>query len=89
MEVIDVTTVLDTFDKWKSFLSDRVAQAKASGMSDGLVTQLAFQVGEFLDDKVDPKNGEERLMKELWSVGTEEERKVLAALIVKFVEQKA
>lgn len=89
MEVIGVTTVLDTFDKWKSFLSDRVAQAKATGMSDGVLTQLAFQVGEFLDDKVDPKNGEERLMKELWSVGTDEEKKVLAALIIKFVEQKA
>lgn len=89
MEVIGVTTVLDTFDKWKSFLSDRVAQAKATGISDGVLTQLAFQVGEFLDDKVDPKNGEERLMKELWSVGTDEEKKVLAALIIKFVEQKA
>lgn len=84
-----MTTVLDTFDTWKSFLSDRVAQAKASGVSDGMLTQLAYQVGEFLDDKVEPKNGEERLMKELWSVGTEEEKKVLAALIVKFVEQKA
>jgi hypothetical protein len=89
MEVFGVTTVLDTFEKWKSFLSDRVAQAKATGMSDGVLTQLAYQVGEFLDDKVDPKNGEERLMKELWSVGTDEEKKVLAALIVKFVEQKA
>jgi len=88
MEVFGVTTVLDTFDKWKSFLSDRVAQAKATGMSDGVLTQLAYQVGEFLD-KVDPKNGEERLMKELWSVGTDEEKKVLAALLVKFVEQKA
>lgn len=84
-----MTTVLDTFEKWKSFLSDRVAQAKATGLSDGVLTQLAYQVGEFLDDKVDPKNGEERLMKELWSVGTDEEKKVLAALIVKFVEQKA
>jgi hypothetical protein len=89
MEVFGVTTVLDTFEKWKSFLSDRVAQAKATGLSDGVLTQLAYQVGEFLDDKVDPKNGEERLMKELWSVGTDEEKKVLAALIVKFVEQKA
>jgi hypothetical protein len=82
-------TVLDTFDKWKSFLSDRVAAAKAVGMSDETLTKLAFQVGEFLEEKIDPKTGEDRLLKELWSVGTVEERKMLASLMIKFVEQKA
>jgi len=82
-----MATVLATFDKWKSFLSDRVEQAKKAGMSEETISKLAFQIGEQLESKVDPKNDEERLLKELWDVGNEEERKTIARLMVKFVEK--
>lgn len=82
-----MTTVLETFDKWKSFLSQRVEQAQKTGMSEDMISKLAYQIGEFLDDKVDPKNGEERLLKELWDVSDEEERKTMARIMVKFVEK--
>ncbi|NDI33324.1 DUF3243 domain-containing protein [Chengkuizengella sediminis] len=83
-----MSTVLETFDKWKHFLSDRVEQAKKAGMSEDTISKLAFQIGEFLDDKVDPKNSEERLLKELWDVGNDEERKTMAKMMVKLVENK-
>jgi uncharacterized protein with von Willebrand factor type A (vWA) domain len=83
-----MNTVLETFDKWKQFLSERVEQAKQAGMSEETISQLAYQIGQFLEEKVDPKNGEERLLKELWDVGSEEERKTIARLMVKLVEQK-
>lgn len=83
-----MATVLETFDKWKEFLTERVNQAQQAGMSEDTISKLAFQIGEFLEDKVDPKNGEERLLKELWDVGDEEERKTMARLMVKFVERK-
>jgi len=82
-----MATALATFDKWKSFLSDRVEQAKKAGMSEETISKLAFQIGEQLESKVDPKNDEERLLKELWDVGNEEERKTIARLMVKFVEK--
>jgi hypothetical protein len=82
-----MASVLETFDKWKTFLSERVEQAKAAGMSEETISKLAFQIGEFLEDKVDPKNGEERLLQELWQAGTEEERKTLARLMVKLVDK--
>ncbi|MDP5273507.1 DUF3243 domain-containing protein [Chengkuizengella axinellae] len=81
-----MSTVLETFDKWKHFLADRVEQAKKAGMGEDTISKLAFQIGEFLDDKVDPKNPEERLLKELWDVGNEEERKTMSKLMVKLVE---
>lgn len=84
-----MSTVLSSFDQWKSFLSDRVEQAKASGMSEGFIATLAQQIGGFLSDKVDPKNGEQRLLKEMWDVSTDDERHALAHILVKFVEQKA
>lgn len=81
-------TVLETFDKWKQFLAERVNQAQSAGMNESTLSNLAFQIGEFLNDKVDPKNTEERLLKELWDVGSEEERKTIARLMVKFVDKK-
>lgn len=83
-----MSTVLETFDKWKAFLAERVNQAQATGMNEETISKLAFQIGEFLEDKVDPKNGEERLLQQLWQVGTEEERMTMARLMVKLVDQK-
>jgi hypothetical protein len=83
-----MSTVLETFDKWKAFLAERVNQAQAAGLSDETISKLAYQIGEFLNEKVDPKNEEERILKLLWDVGTEEERKTIARLMVKLVDQK-
>lgn len=82
-----MASVLTVFDKWKEFLKDRVKQAESTGMSEDTISKLAFHIGEFLADKIDPKNAEERLLKELWDAGDDEERKVLAGLMVKLVEQ--
>jgi hypothetical protein len=82
-----MSTVLQTFDKWKEFLAERVNAAQAAGMSDEMISKLAYQIGGFLDDKVDPENGEERLLKEIWDVASEDERKTMARLMVKLVDK--
>jgi hypothetical protein len=82
-----MATVLKSFDKWKQFLGQRVSQAELVGMSEETVTKLAFQIGEYLQDKIDPQNDEERVLKELWDVGNEQERKTLAHLMVKLVNK--
>jgi hypothetical protein len=82
-----MASVLKSFDKWKQFLGERVSQAEAVGMSEETVTKLAFQIGQYLEDKIDPKNEEERVLKELWDVGNEQERKTLAHLMVKLVRK--
>lgn len=81
-----MSTVLTNFATWKHFLADRVSQAKKMGMSEETISSLAFEIGSFLEEKVDPKNEEERVLKELWDVGDESERKVLSCLMVKLVQ---
>jgi hypothetical protein len=83
-----MATVLQSFEKWKHFLSERVDKAERAGMSDEMITKLAFQIGEFLADRIDPENKEERMLQELWKVGNEEERKTIARLMVKLVDQE-
>jgi hypothetical protein len=80
-------SVLDTFEQWKSFLGKRVEQAKKTGMKEETIAGLAYQLGDYLAGEIDPKNREERLLKELWDAGSDEEQKVLARLMVRLVEQ--
>ncbi|NBD22401.1 DUF3243 domain-containing protein [Paenibacillus glycinis] len=81
-----MATVLSNFGTWKEFLSDRVEQAKSMGLNEDTIANLAFEIGSFLDEKVDPKNEEQRTLKELWDAGDESERKTIAGLMVKLVQ---
>ncbi len=83
-----MATVLETFEKWKHFLAERVGQAQKAGLSDESISKLAFQIGDFLSDKVDPENREERLLKELWDVADETEKRMIARLMVKLVDEE-
>lgn len=84
-----MSTVLTNFETWKKFLGERVAAAKNMGLSEDVISKLAFEIGEFLHNKIDPQNDEERILKQLWDVGDESERKVIARMMVKLTEKTA
>jgi hypothetical protein len=84
-----MSTVLSNFDTWKDFLGERVVAAKKLGFDEESISKLAYEIGGFLEQKVDPKNDEERVLKELWDVGDESERKSMARLMVKLAERNA
>ncbi len=81
-------SVLKNFSQWKQFLNERIDQAQAAGINDQTIQNIAYQIGDYLAKNVDPENNEERLLKELWDVGNENEQKMLAGLMVKLVDQK-
>lgn len=80
--------VLHDWDKWKVALSKAVNLGENIGMSEEIIDGLAYSVGSFLSAIVDPENREERLLHELWKVGSKEDRKVLSKLIVKLVKSE-
>jgi hypothetical protein len=80
--------VLNNFDEWKKFLADRVSQAESLGMDQDTVHDLAYEIGDYLAQDIDPKNDQQRLLKELWEVADEDQQRVMAGLMVKLVEQK-
>lgn len=79
------TPILESFEQWKSFLSQQVYQAQGAGASQNTIVNAATRIGDFLANKVDPKNREQRLLKELWDKGNQEERHALAAMITRMV----
>ncbi|MBO2944139.1 DUF3243 domain-containing protein [Paenibacillus sp. F411] len=84
-----MSSVLKNFDSWKKFLGERVVQAEKAGMDENTISQLAYEIGDFLDEKVDPGNHSNRALKEIWDVGNEEERRTIAKLMVKLAKNNA
>lgn len=80
-------SVLENFEDWKGFLQDRVEQARSLGMDNQMIANMAQEIGDYLAQEVHPENGEEKLLKQMWEVSTEEEQQTLANIMVKLVGQ--
>ncbi|WP_044893704.1 DUF3243 domain-containing protein [Bacillus alveayuensis] len=81
-------SVLDNFEQWKSFLSERLDQAQQQGMNRQVISDIAYQIGDYLAKQVDPKNPEERVLADLWNVADEQEQHAIANAMVKLVQSK-
>ncbi len=73
------------WEQWKKALAKTVSVAETVGMSEKNIDKIALKIGNILADKVDPENREQRLLQELWRSGDEDDRAVLARLIVDMV----
>ncbi|WP_066320725.1 DUF3243 domain-containing protein [Bacillus sp. FJAT-29814] len=80
-------SVLDNWKQWQEFLGDRLDHAQDQGMSEGAINSLAYQIGDYLAKNVDPKNEQERVLADLWSVADQKEQQAIANLMVKLVKQ--
>jgi len=78
---------LSSFDDFKGFLSGKVRLGENLGLDEEQLANSAQKVADYLAGKERPKNSEERLLQELWKVGTEEEQHKLAHMLVRLVKQ--
>lgn len=81
-------SVLDNFDNWKDYLKGKLDEAKQYGMKDETITNVAHHVGDYLNERIDPKNEEQRLLHDLWNAANEEEQQAIANTMVKLVQNK-
>lgn len=72
---------------WKKILGRGVNLAEAAGISDENINKIAYRLGDFFANNFDPGNREQRLVKELWEVGAEEEKRALAKMIAKLADR--
>lgn len=78
---------INDWDAWKETLGNAVDIGESIGMSDNTITKVAEKVGTFLSNNVDPRNKEERLLKELWDAADENDRQTLAKLVTKISDK--
>lgn len=78
---------IDTnWEQWKSYLGTAINAGEFIGLSRENLNKMAYQVGKFLANEVDPANREQRLLKELWDVGSAKERETLSYLVLKMID---
>lgn len=71
--------------EWKNTLGKFVHGGKAIGFSEKRIENMAKGIGDFFADHFDPGNREQRLLKELWEQGNDNEKQALASLMTRMV----
>lgn len=77
---------IDDWGAWKDTLGKAIDLGETVGMSEDTINKVAERVGTFLANNVDPRNNEERLLKELWDVGDQVDKETLAKLVTRIVD---
>jgi hypothetical protein len=80
-----VEVIMEWHD-WKKAMHKLVDAGEFIGLSDDSINTIAYRVGDFLAHNANPRNREQRLLKDLWDVADNHEQKVLAILILKIIE---
>jgi len=80
------TETFSHWEKWKETLAKTVSLAETIGMSERSIDKIALKIGTILSARIDPENREQRLLQELWRVGDDKDRAVLAKLVVNMLE---
>jgi len=86
MDSGEIDRILRDFDEFKEYLGNRVRMAESIGLGEEQMAAIAQRVANYLASHENPRNSEEKLLQELWKVGTEEERHMLAHMLVRLAQ---
>ncbi|NMO94508.1 DUF3243 domain-containing protein [Paenibacillus lemnae] len=80
--------ILSDFDSFKTYLHKRIKLAESIGLGEEQLAKGAEKIASYLAENEEPRNSEEKLLQELWKVGTQEEQHKLAHLLVKLAQSE-
>lgn len=78
--------ILNDFEQFRGYLAKRIKLAESIGLGEEQMAVIAQKVADYLVSHEEPRNREEKLLQELWKVGTEEERHKLAHMLVRLAQ---
>jgi hypothetical protein len=78
--------ILENFESFQSSLRKRIQLAQKIGLNEEQLAVAAEKVAGYLAEHEEPRNSEEKLLLELWKVGSKEERHMLAHMLVKLAQ---
>src|SRR5690554_802000 len=79
--------ILDNFNRFRSYLKDKVDMGERMGMDEHQLASAAEKVANYLARNEEPQNREQHLLKEMWLVADDDERHKLAHILVRMVDQ--
>ncbi len=68
---------------WRENIRKRIYLAHKFGIPDETIKAIAVRVGDFLSEKASPVTKEKKLLQEMWTVATPDERRTIATLMLK------
>ena len=77
--------VSSSWEGWKQQLAQAVKIGERMDMSQEQMAKRAEKIGDFLAQRVDPRNPEQKVLKELWQAADEEEQQAIAGAMIKLV----
>ncbi len=86
---VEVEAMTDSFEQFRQQLHAQVERAQQMGASRGDLVAGAKHIGSWLAQEVQPKNPEQRLLKELWQVSDTKEQEALASSLVKMADRSS
>ncbi|OPY67267.1 MAG: hypothetical protein A4E57_02390 [Syntrophorhabdaceae bacterium PtaU1.Bin034] len=87
MKCMEGMDFMKDWNTWRKSVKSAIEQARNVGMKDEEIRDTAREVSNYLAEKVCASTPEERLLKEMWQAGTEQERKAMASVIFKMMAQ--
>ncbi|ANE45485.1 hypothetical protein SY83_03175 [Paenibacillus swuensis] len=84
----DKDRILADFEEFRGYLAKRIKMGEAIGLSEEQLAATAEKVADYLANHEEPRNAEEQLLQELWKVGNEEQRHMLAHMLVRLAQAK-
>ena len=75
------------WEQWKKTVGEAIKTARKLGMPDKLIEVASVKVGDFLTRRICAESPEEKLIKELWDVGSPDDRKVLGKLLFNVMDK--
>ncbi|AYC28644.1 DUF3243 domain-containing protein [Paenisporosarcina cavernae] len=79
--------ILQNFNTFKSYLSDKVATGEKLGLGEEQLAKTTEMVAGYLASHEEPRNSEENLLQELWKSGDKEQQHALAHMLLNMVRK--
>lgn len=83
-----IMSELNDYDTWKSFLANKLELAEEQGMTDKTISNVAFEIGNYLSENIEASNESTQAITELWKVASEKEQQAIANAMVKLVKDQ-
>ncbi|CAM3239196.1 DUF3243 domain-containing protein [Filibacter tadaridae] len=79
--------ILESFTNFKQYLAEKVSKGESLGLSDEQLAKTTEIAANYLAKHEEPRNREEKVLKELWKAGSKEEQHTLAHMLLKMVRE--
>ncbi|WGI17069.1 DUF3243 family protein [Methanonatronarchaeum sp. AMET-Sl] len=76
------------WDSWLDRLHGGMKTAEKLGMSEERIQKIGKRLADHLSKSICASTPEEQLMKDLWNVASEEERKTMTAVFFKLLDKR-